>query len=97
MGKERYKDIKSWQARALRRAESLTGRQRIDVEKKFANEHEDRWDYFYVFGCQPETQAYIDETIRQLKCMDMSHFVNGLVPFMRLEWSIKDLKGGSSE
>lgn len=55
----------------IRLAKTLKGRDRTPTEKQVAEESKaaggDKWDYFMVFGIQPETQAYIDETIRQLE------------------------------
>lgn len=78
-----------WKERALRFARSLSGRDRTAVEKKFAEEHPDRWDYFYVFGMQEETQHYVEETIRQIGELSDTgeNLTDFLVPAIRLEWS----------
>jgi len=85
----KYK-IDSWRPRALAYAKSLKGRERTETEKKFAREHPDPWDYFYVFGSQEDTQVHIDKTIRLIEECD--HLGKMVICELRLKWSTEELK-----
>lgn len=97
----RYSCIRNtdqWKDRALVRARSLQGRDHTPDEKAFIEQSkiedgdEWRWEYFRVFGVQPETQAYIDATIQQLeKCSDLAQRATCEI---RLEWSCRALLKG---
>lgn len=89
--KNHLPDIDQWRPKALKFAKSLRGRERTPTEKKFRENHPDYWDYFRVFGIQEETQAYIDETIRQIENLEPDNYADQLVVELRLGWSAEKL------
>lgn len=73
-------------------AKSLKGRARTDNEEETAHtakQKGDKWLYFMVHGTQPETQAHIDETIRQLEKCDNPG--DQMVCWCRLEFEVEAL------
>lgn len=92
MNKETFYNIPRWKMRALAYAKSLRGRPLDEDEQDFRDKYPDPADYFRVFGMQPETQKYIDETIRQLEDLQPEDKGLQLVAEIRLKWSVKALK-----
>lgn len=84
--------VEQWRVRALARARTLKGRPHTPAELEFLKTCEDHWDYFSAFGIQPETQSYIDVTIRLLetKCVTLA---DQCVCSIRLKWTITALRG----
>jgi hypothetical protein len=76
-------------AEMLEFAKTLRGRELKEVEKRIASESSDPWDYFMMFGIQPETQRYIDYTIKLLeKCEDLGQ---QCTCESRLDFSVEEL------
>jgi len=87
-------ELDQWQPRALKRAKSLNGKQWTEREQEvidaYAKHHDDQWATFMAFGIVPESQAYIDTTIKHLESNPdpPTLFVTTRI---RLEWSCKAL------
>jgi hypothetical protein len=84
---------KEWQDRALAFARTLKGRPHTEDEQEFIEETDyDPWDYFRVFGIQPETQAYVDKTIQMLEELDPNDLADAVVIEIRLKWSAEEIR-----
>lgn len=84
-----------WRERALRFARTLKGRPRTQDEQEWSDQTNDPWEYFRVFGIQPETQKYIDKTVELLENLDFegNYRGNAVTIYIRLKWSAKETKG----
>jgi len=87
------KTIQDWKKRALPFARSLQGRPHTPDEQEIIDKR-GRDGYFRVFGIQPETQGYINETINQIDGLAPDDWENQLIAEIRLDWSVKALKEG---
>lgn len=82
-----------WIPRAIKFAKSLEGRELTAVEQRVLDEATDPWDYFMVFGIQPETQQYLNKTIQLLEKADPNDIADTLTLKIRLDWSVRDILG----
>lgn len=74
------------QAKAIKGRALTAGEQAVMDKAKAEN---DIWIYFMSFGIQPETQSYIDHTIKLIEECD--EFVDEVVALIRLDFSMNKL------
>lgn len=92
----KYK-LELWLPRALAFAKALKGRPLSDDEAEYLKECGQDWpEYFRVFGFQPDTQLFIDGTIKRIQEMiidESKDLGKYLVLGFRLRCSAKETKG----